>query len=122
MGEEVVEVVEDGTKGAGGAQVDRPALVVLDGAVVPSDGAEVVVGGAVAEDVEGFAAVFDMYPDAHWGNDTHFVCGDRGVSQWTFLGTRNDGSPVEVDGCDIFTFKDGKIAVKDSYRKNRTAS
>lgn len=70
----------------------------------------------------GFAAVFDMFPDANWGNDTHFVCGDRGVSQWTFKGTRNDGSPVEVDGCDIFTFEGGKIAVKNSFRKNRTAS
>ena len=59
LGEEVVEVVEDGAKGTGGAQVDRPALVVLDGAVVPSNGAEVVIGGGVAEDVEGFAAVFD---------------------------------------------------------------
>jgi hypothetical protein len=27
---------------------------------------------------------------------------------------------VEVTGCDIFTFRDGKIAVKNSYRKQRT--
>jgi hypothetical protein len=26
---------------------------------------------------------------------------------------------VEVHGCDLFTFRDGKIALKDSYRKNR---
>ena len=26
---------------------------------------------------------------------------------------------VEVHGCDLFTFRDGLIAVKDSYRKNR---
>jgi hypothetical protein len=26
-----------------------------------------------------------------------------------------------VNGCDLFTFRDGKIAVKDSYRKNRPA-
>jgi hypothetical protein len=24
-----------------------------------------------------------------------------------------------VHGCDLFTFRDGKIVVKDSYRKNR---
>jgi ketosteroid isomerase-like protein len=41
------------------------------------------------------------------------------VSEWTFTGTRTDGSRVEVHGCDLFTFRDGKIAVKDSYRKNR---
>jgi hypothetical protein len=43
------------------------------------------------------------------------------VSEWTFTGSRVDGSRVEVTGCDLFTFKNGKIAVKNSYRKNRTA-
>jgi ketosteroid isomerase-like protein len=49
----------------------------------------------------------------------HFVQGERGVSEWTFTGTRLDGTRVEVNGCDLFTFRDGKIAVKNSYRKNR---
>ena len=66
-----------------------------------------------------FADVWSTFPDAHWGNARHFVCGDRGVSEWTFTGTRRDGSAVEVQGCDLFTFRDGKIAVKNSYRKNR---
>jgi hypothetical protein len=26
-----------------------------------------------------------------------------------------------VHGCDLFTFRDGKIALKNSYRKNRSA-
>jgi hypothetical protein len=29
---------------------------------------------------------------------------------------------VEVNGCDIFTFRGDKIAVKNSYRKNRVAT
>lgn len=66
-----------------------------------------------------FTAVWRDYPDAHWGNPRHFVCGDRGVSEWTFTGTRSDGSRVEVNGCDLFTFREGRIAVKNSYRKNR---
>ena len=66
-----------------------------------------------------FAAVWATFPDAHWGNARHFVCGDRGVSEWTFTGTHGDGTRVEVHGCDLFTFRDGKIAVKNSYRKNR---
>jgi steroid delta-isomerase-like uncharacterized protein len=66
-----------------------------------------------------FAEVWAIFPDAHWGNARHFVCGDRGVSEWTFTGTRHDGTRVEVQGCDLFTFRDGKIAVKNSYRKNR---
>jgi len=67
----------------------------------------------------GFAEVWTIFPDAHWGNAQHFVQGDRGVSEWIFTGTRADGSRVEVQGCDVFTFRNGKIAVKNSYRKNR---
>lgn len=67
----------------------------------------------------GFSEVWNTYPDAHWRSPRHFICGDRGVSEWTFTGTRPDGSRVEVNGCDVFTFRDGKIAIKNSYRKNR---
>jgi steroid delta-isomerase-like uncharacterized protein len=66
-----------------------------------------------------FCDVWKTYSDAQWLSPRHFVCGDRGVSEWTFTGTRADGSRVEVHGCDVFTFRDGKIAVKNSYRKNR---
>lgn len=69
----------------------------------------------------GFAEVWTVFPDARWGNARHFVQGDRGVSEWTFTGTRADGSRMEVQGCDLFTFRGGKIALKNSYRKNRPA-
>lgn len=66
-----------------------------------------------------FENVFIMFPDAHWGNSKHFVSENRGFSEWIFTGTRADGTRVEVTGCDLFTFKEGKIAIKNSYRKNR---
>src|SRR5688572_10068895 len=66
-----------------------------------------------------YAAVFAAFPDAHWGNCRHFIAGNRGVSEWTFTGTHKDGRRVEVNGCDLFTFRDGKIAIKNSFRKNR---
>ena len=69
----------------------------------------------------GFAEVMKTFPDANWGNARHFVQGERGVSEWTFTGTRADGTRVEVHGCDLFEFRDGKIALKNSYRKNRLA-
>ena len=51
----------------------------------------------------------------------HVVSGARGVSEWTFVGTRaSDGQRVEVDGCDLFTFHGDKIRVKDSWRKLRS--
>jgi steroid delta-isomerase-like uncharacterized protein len=70
---------------------------------------------------KGFSEVFAAFPDAHWGGVRHFIVGNRGVSEWTFTGTRADRTRVEVTGCDLFTFKGGKIAVKNSYRKNRSA-
>ena len=66
-----------------------------------------------------FEDVFATFPDAHWGTPRHFIQGDRGFSEWVFTGTKADGTKVEVTGCDLFTFKDGKIAIKNSYRKNR---
>lgn len=65
-----------------------------------------------------FSSVFETFPDACWSEDTHFVSGDRGVSEWTFSGTdAEDGEVVEERGCDVFTFKDGKIVVKDTFLK-----
>ena len=66
-----------------------------------------------------FEGVFATFPDARWSNPRHFVLRDRGFSEWLFTGTKIDGTKVEVTGCDLFTFKDGKIAIKNSYRKNR---
>src|SRR4029078_3133336 len=50
-----------------------------------------------------YSAVFEQYPDAHWGNARHFVTGERGVSEWTLPGTLNDGRRVEVTGWDFLT-------------------
>ena len=68
-----------------------------------------------------FARIFATVPDVSFAGARHFVTGDRGVSEWIFAGTTVDGRKIEVDGCDLFTFRDGKIAVKRSFLKNRTA-
>ena len=69
---------------------------------------------------EGLAARFAGIPDVHYGADDHFVAGDRGASEWTLTGTTTDGEKIEVRGCDLWTFRDGKISRKDSYWKIRT--
>ena len=66
-----------------------------------------------------FENVFATFPDAQWSNFKHYIVGDRGLSEWIFTGTKQGAAKVEVTGCDLFTFKNGKIAVKNSYRKNR---
>ena len=71
---------------------------------------------------EAFARVFATFPDVAFRDVRHVVAGDRGMSEWTFAGTTPDGKKIEVNGCDLFTFRGGKIAVKSSYLKNRTAN
>jgi ketosteroid isomerase-like protein len=66
-----------------------------------------------------FAAAWGAVPDAQWRNGRHEVNGDTGQSTWTFTGTAADGSRIEVDGVDLFTFRDGKIFVKNVFRKQR---
>jgi steroid delta-isomerase-like uncharacterized protein len=66
-----------------------------------------------------FAAVWQAVPDAQWRDGVHHVAGDFGVSEWTFTGTAADGSRIEVNGVDLFAFKDGKIQHKNVFRKTR---
>ncbi len=65
-----------------------------------------------------FIEVWTDIPDVRFENGLHFVQGNHGCSEWTFVGTRPDGSRIEIDGCDLFTFEGGKIKSKRSYLKN----
>jgi ketosteroid isomerase-like protein len=66
---------------------------------------------------QAFADFFTRVPDAQWSHPRHFIAGNRGVMEWTFTCTKPDGTKVEAIGCDVFTFRDGKIAVKNSFFK-----
>lgn len=68
------------------------------------------------------AAVFSAYPDAHWSPIRELAANNSVVTEWTFSGTAHDGSRTEVNGCDILTFMNGKIAVKNAFRKQRLTS
>jgi ketosteroid isomerase-like protein len=68
---------------------------------------------------EAFASAWKVIADAQWINGVHFVHGAFGASQWTFTGTAADGSRIETDGIDVFTFKADKIALKNVFRKAR---
>jgi hypothetical protein len=45
------------------------------------------------------------------------LAGDRAVSFWSYPTTATDGSHRIVEGVDVWTIVDGKLAVKDAYRK-----
>jgi ketosteroid isomerase-like protein len=65
----------------------------------------------------GLATRFAGIPDVHYGEDTHWVGGDRGVSEWTLTGTSANGSKLRVRGCDLWTFRDDLVVRKDSFWK-----
>src|SRR5687767_10679078 len=68
---------------------------------------------------EGLAGRFKGIPDVHYGEDRHWISadGNRGVSEWTLTGTTTAGVKLNVRGCDLWEFRNGKITRKDSYWK-----
>ena len=99
-------------------QYMHPDCVFLTAAGPQSCGARHEGHDAVAR---AFASAWEAVPDAQWENGRHWVAGERGVSEWTFTGTDREGRRIEADGVDVFTFRDGKILVKNVFRKARTA-
>jgi len=65
----------------------------------------------------GLATRFEGIPDVHYGDDSHWTCGNFGVSEWTLTGTRKSGGWIEVRGADLLEFREGKVVRKDSFWK-----
>lgn len=66
---------------------------------------------------EALAGRFKGIPDVHYGDDRHWVAGNMGVSEWTLTGTTTTGVKLNVRGCDLWEFRDGKIVRKNSFWK-----
>jgi len=65
----------------------------------------------------GCASRFAGLPDAHYGDDRHWVIGNMGFSEWTLTGTTPAGERIEVRGTDHLEFRGGKIIRKNSFWK-----
>lgn len=82
-----------------------------------AEGRRIVGKSAVRQ---AFADFFKTIPDARWNEPRHFIAGDRGCSEWRFTCTQQDGRKVNAVGCDLFHFRDGKVQLKSSMRKQAT--
>src|SRR6266581_7181027 len=70
------------------------------------------------EDVRAaFERQFGRFQEARFVDDSHWTSGDRGVSEWTIVGTTRTGERVELWGCDLWTFREGKVAIRNSFLK-----
>ena len=56
---------------------------------------------------------FAPIPDAQ----LDWVLGDTAVSEWTLVGTTTNGEKLELLGCDLWKFRNGKVIKKDTYWK-----
>jgi ketosteroid isomerase-like protein len=63
---------------------------------------------------------FSYIPDMYWHPQFRFVsaCGQYAVSYWIVTGNnQRSGLKLELNGCDIFRFQDGKLIHKDTFWK-----
>jgi steroid delta-isomerase-like uncharacterized protein len=66
---------------------------------------------------QALAARFKQIPDMRWDHQEYILAGERAVSVWTVRGTGADGEELNYEGCDLYTFRDGKIARKNTFWK-----
>jgi taurine dehydrogenase small subunit len=52
-----------------------------------------------------------------WDHKEYIYAGNRAISVWTVRGKGADGEGLNYQGCDIYTFRGGKICAKDTYWK-----
>lgn len=55
--------------------------------------------------------------DQHAGNV--WLAGEYAFAEWSYGEGDEAGNTVEIKGIDVFRFVDGKIQLKDAYRKTR---
>ncbi|MFP5301168.1 nuclear transport factor 2 family protein [Cobetia sp. SIMBA_158] len=67
----------------------------------------------------GLSAAWQNAPDAQWIDAEIFADGERGFVISTYTGATADGARSEARMIDAFTLRDGKIAIKNAFRKNR---
>ena len=97
---------------------DREATVGLfaaDGVFRPG------AAGASFEGPDAIAAALFGFLDAHKSGQfatVHEVfAADEAYHEWTWTGVTNDGQPSETHGCDYYLIRDGKVAVRSTFRK-----
>jgi ketosteroid isomerase-like protein len=91
--------------------------VVFDAAAGPDMFGRRVIGAAAVR--AAFEQVWTDMPDVSWTCTQHHVFAGRGLSEWIFRGTKADGTRIEAEGCDLFTFDGEKVSRKSAFRKDR---
>jgi hypothetical protein len=66
-----------------------------------------------------YANLFAAFPDAQWSDSRSTLIGEsRVLTEWRFIATKPDGTKLKVDGLDVLELSNGKVKIKNSYRKS----
>jgi ketosteroid isomerase-like protein len=79
-------------------------------------GSRVVGKPAVREFLE---EMFERVADIRWDEIRHIASPELVVVEWLTSGTPRGATRFEVQGCNLLTLRNGKIAAKRSYRKGQ---
>ena len=60
---------------------------------------------------------YSRITDMRWVDMRHWIFGDKALSEWVVQGTSVDGDKLDLLGCDLWEFRDGKVVKKDTYWK-----
>jgi ketosteroid isomerase-like protein len=69
---------------------------------------------------EALAQRFAAVPDIRWSDGRHWISGNKALSEWRVQGTLPDGGRLDCLGCDLWEFRGGLVAKKDTYYKQVT--
>lgn len=67
----------------------------------------------------GFAEIIEYESGGEQRDGRKWVSGDYVFSEWAYDEIAEDGTVTDIRGIDIFHFVDGKLALKDAYRKTK---
>ena len=97
---------------------DREATVALfapDAVFRPgAAGASFAGPEAIADALFGF---LDIHKSGQFETVHEVFAGDEAYSEWKWAGVTNEGEPSESHGCDYYLVRDGKVAVRSTFRK-----
>jgi ketosteroid isomerase-like protein len=91
------------------------ALFATDGVFRPGAAGAVFEGpDAIIDSLFGF---LDLHKSGQFEVLHEMFTDDEAYNEWNWVGITNDGEPSETHGCDHYIVREGKIALKNTFRK-----
>jgi ketosteroid isomerase-like protein len=91
------------------------ALFASDGVFHPgAAGASFEGPQAIADALFGFLGA---HKSGQFETIHEVIAGDEAYHEWKWVGVTSEGEPAETHGCDYYLVRDGKVAVRSTFRK-----